>query len=46
MSDENSLDQRFDEHFKTRDDLDKKYWEESERLSDEYDALMKELDES
>jgi hypothetical protein len=41
-----SLEVRFDQHFKAREKLDKKYWEESERLTDEYEELMKELNES
>lgn len=41
-----SLEDRFDENFKAREKLEKKFWSASDKLNDEYDALMKELDES
>ena len=43
---ETSLDDRFDEHFAYRDKIDAEYWKESDRLQDEYDKLMKELEDS
>ena len=43
---EKSLDDRFDEHFAYRDKIDTKYWKESDRLQDEYDKLMEELEAS
>lgn len=47
MNDESkSLDERFDKNFKAREKLEKKFWAASNKLNDEYDALMKELEES
>jgi hypothetical protein len=43
---EKSLEERFEQHFKARERLDKRFWAKTEELNDEYDALMKELNES
>lgn len=40
------LEERFEDYFKRREQHDKKWWEGSLKLEDEFDALMKELDES
>lgn len=46
MNDEQkSLEERFAKHFKTREKLQEKFWKRMDELSDEYDALMKELEE-
>ena len=42
---EKSLDERIEDNFKTRDLLDKEYWSNVEKLNNEYDALMKELED-
>jgi hypothetical protein len=39
-----SLDERFDQLFKDREKLDKEYWAASEKLTTEWEELMKELE--
>ena len=39
------LDARFETYFESREELDAQYWKRSEELQNEYDALMKELEE-
>jgi hypothetical protein len=46
MPEEKSLNDRFEDYFKRRDSFDRKYWEGSDKLQDEFDTLMKELEES
>lgn len=38
-----TLDERFEDYFKRRERLDRNYFKASEKLMDEYDALMEEL---
>jgi hypothetical protein len=42
---EKSVWDRLDDCFEEREKLDKEYWEASDKLTDKYEALMKEANE-